>query len=280
MQKIPAFVVALAALCATPGCNFSREAGARIYHTMTLLRPADVARRQLPGGIDSVCSRGSLTWIVPVGGNDVVIVDTGFDDQARSIKYKVGNRNIKAILLTHGHLDHAAGTAAIDAPVYVGGDDAPALVGENTFTALYPRLGEAFAGIPLAMGPVHKVKDGDVVDFDGHRFLAIATPGHTDGSTSWLYDGILFGGDGVQTPMPGEVHPAPSGFSSDLVVAYDSIRKLRDYDIKYLADAHIGVLENPGPAFRRAVERQHSEATIRDYPFFRPLGCGDDPDVP
>lgn len=277
MYKFAASLAVAAAVAGLPACNFSREAGARIYHVMTLARPADVARRQLPGGIDSVCSRGSLTWIVPVGGNDVVIVDTGFDDQARAIKTKVGDRNIKAILLTHGHLDHAAGTAALDAPVYVGARDAKALLGKNTFTALYPKLGEAFAGIPVAAGPVHKVKDGDVVDIGGHRFLAIATPGHTDGSTSWLYDGILFGGDGVQTPLPGEVHPAPSGFTSDLNAAYDSIRRLRDYDIRYLADAHIGVLENPGPAFRRAVQRQHSEDTIHDYPFFRPLGCGDDP---
>jgi len=263
------------------GCVFAREVGSRAYHYIAAVRPADPARRQLPG-IESVCSRGSVTWVGPVGGNDVVLIDTGFDEQARAIKSVVGDRNIKAILLTHGHLDHAAGTAALDVDVYVGAADAPAVRGDNTFVALYPFLGEAFAGVPTARGPVHEVYDGDVYAVGEHNFIAVATPGHTEGSTSWLYamdDGqtVLFGGDAVQTPEPGEIHPAPWGFSVDMNSAYDSIRKLRELDVDYLADAHIGVLAQPREAFRRAVERQHSEETILDYPLDRPTGCADDP---
>lgn len=279
------FAALLLLLSMLTGCAASREAGARVYHVITMTKPADVARRHLPGGIESVCSRGSLTWIVPVGGagsNDVVLIDTGFDDQARAIKYQVGDRNIKAILLTHAHLDHAAGTAALDVPVYVGRADVPALEGKNNFHALWPFLGEAAAGVPHARGPIRAVDDGDVYAFDGDVFTAIATPGHTAGSTSWLYQTpggavVLFGGDAVQTPEEGEVHPAPWGFTADLDDAYDSIRRLRDFDVDYLADAHIGVLPNPQAAFRRAVERQHSDETITEYPFNRPMGCSDDP---
>ncbi len=284
MKLIAAILTLVALLLGGSGCSATSEAGARIYHVVTMTRPADVSRRALPDGIESVCSRGSITWIVPVSadGKDVVLVDTGFDQEARAIKYKVGDRTIKAILLTHAHLDHAAGTAALDVPVYVGRDDAAALRGKNHFRALWPSLGEAFAGVPKALGPVHAVDDGDVYAFDGQSFRAVATPGHTTGSTSWLFrtasgQNVLFGGDAVQTPEDGEVHPAPWGFTYDVNAAYDSIRKLRELDVDYLADAHIGVLPQPHDAFRRAVERQHSAETLNEYPFNRPMGCADDP---
>jgi glyoxylase-like metal-dependent hydrolase (beta-lactamase superfamily II) len=277
------FVVALCVSATTSlsSCAVSRELGARVFHVVTTTRPADPARRVLPG-VASVCTRGSVTWIVPVGGDDVVLVDTGFDDQARAIRAAVGDRHIRAIFLTHGHLDHAAGTHTLEAPVFVGAADAPALRGEHVFHALYPHLGEAFGGIPIARGPVHEVHEGDEFTFGTRTFLAIATPGHTNGSTSWLTtldDGttVLFGGDAVQTPLPGEVHPAPWGFSYDVNAAYDSIRRLRGYEVDYLADSHIGVLAHPRAAFRRAVQRQHSEDTLHDYPFSRPMGCSDDP---
>jgi glyoxylase-like metal-dependent hydrolase (beta-lactamase superfamily II) len=271
------------------GCSLSREAAARLYHLQALAHPAPVARRALPGGIESVCSRGSVTWIVPVNDGGVVLVDTGFDEQARAIQQAVKGRTIHAILLTHGHLDHAAGTAALDAPVWVGAADAPALRGQPLFRALYPRVGEFLAGVPVARGVVHGVDDGLVLRFGERVFQAIATPGHTDGSTSWLLvdvddatapDGratVLFGGDALLSPLGDEVFPAPPGFTADLVVAYDSIRRLLEVDIDYLADAHYGVVAQPARALRRAVEREHDDVTLREHPAWRPVSCADDP---
>jgi glyoxylase-like metal-dependent hydrolase (beta-lactamase superfamily II) len=259
------------------GCGVTREVGARVFQGMTRLNPSSMERRSLPGGIESACSRGSITWVVPVDDGGVVLVDTGFDDQARAIKHVVGDRPIRAILLTHAHVDHAAGTAAIDAPVYVGRRDAPALRGEPTFTALYPHLGEGLAGIPKALGPIHEVDDGAVIVIGNRRFRAVATPGHTWGSVSWLLDDILFGGDAVQSPLGAGIYPAPIGFTVDMRVAYDSLRRLRDVDIAWLADAHYGVLPQPAKAIREALERDHSDVSRLEYPGLRPVGCGDDP---
>lgn len=283
MTSVRALIMtAAAALTMTPvmplaGCAVSREGGARAFQAMTKLNPSPLDRRSLPGGIESACSRGSITWVVPTDDGGVVLVDTGFDDQARAIVHVVGDRPIRAILLTHAHVDHAAGTAAIDAPVYVGRRDAPALRGEHTFAALYPHLGEAFGGIPIARGPIHEVDDGTVVVVGNRRFRAIATPGHTLGSISWLLDDILFGGDAVQSPLGDDVFPAPTGFTVDMRVAYDSLRRLRDVDIAWLADAHYGVLPQPRTAIRQALERDHSDVERLVYPGLRPVGCGDDP---
>jgi glyoxylase-like metal-dependent hydrolase (beta-lactamase superfamily II) len=278
MRRVPSLVGACAVVIAlTAGCAASREVGARAFQTMTQLHPSPLERRALPGGIESVCSRGSITWIVPVDDGGVVLIDTGFDDEARAIRHAVGDRRIHGILLTHAHLDHAAGTSSLDAPVWVGRADAPALRGEATFPALYPRLGEALGGIPVAKGPIHEVDGGEVVGFGHRRFTAVAVPGHTRGSIAWLLDDVLFGGDAIQAPMGDGLYPAPVGFTEDLVQAYASLRRLRDVPFRTLADAHYGVLDNAHAFLRDAVERDHDDLDRRSYPTFRPVGCGDDP---
>lgn len=270
------FVGLLACVLMTTSCAASRELGARIFQVAAHLSPAP-PRTALPGGIESVCSRGSLTWIVPVDDGGVVLIDTGFDDEARAVKAAVGSRKIHAILLTHSHLDHAAGTASLDVPVYVGRADAPALRGEHLFTALYPALGEAFGGIPVAKGPVTPVDDGSELMFGNRHFRVVAMPGHTHGSMGYLLDDVFFSGDAVLLPLGDELYPAGPGFTVNDVRAYDSIRNLRGVDINWLADAHIGVRASPRAALRQAIERDHSDQRRQEFPLLRPVACGDDP---
>ncbi len=275
-------VVVMATLAASlsgVGCAASREVGARSFQVMTNVSPSPPERRGLPGGIEAVCSRGSLSWIVPVDDGGVVLIDTGFDDEARAIKHALRGRKLHAILLTHGHLDHAAGTSSLDAPVYIGRADAPALRGEHTFDALYPLLGEIFGGIPVAKGAIHEVDDRDVYVVGDRRFSVISMPGHTEGSTAWLLDDVLFSGDAMLAPLGDGVYPAGVGFTLDIEAAYDSIRRLRDVEVHWLADAHYGVLPEPKQAMRHALDRDRGGFDHRrEFPLIRPVGCGgDDP---
>jgi len=276
MRHFVVVVVAIVVAGVAVGCAASRELGARAFQAMTNMSPAPpVVTGVLPGGIEAVCSRGSLSWIVPVDDGGVVLVDTGFDDEARAIKHALRGRPLHAILLTHGHVDHAAGTASLDAPVYIGRADAPALRGEHTFEAPYPLLGEIFGGIPVAKGAIHDVDDGEVHVFGNRRFTAIAMPGHTHGSTAWLVDDVLFSGDALLAPLGDDVYPAAPGFSVDIDAAYDSIRRLRDVDIHWLADAHYGVVREPRQALRRALEKSHGDIDVRrEFPVIHPVGCG------
>lgn len=258
-------------------CVVAREVSARVYHVQTRLNPAPTDRRALPGGIESVCSRGSITWIVPVDDGGVVLIDTGYDDEARAIRHVVKNRKIHAILLTHGHLDHAAGTASLDAPVWVGRADAPAVRGQPVFRSLYPRLGEFLAGVPMAKGVVHEVDGGEVLRFGDRTFTALSTPGHTDGSVSWLLDDVLFAGDAIQRPTGDALYPAPPGFTVDLVAAYDSMRRLRDVPVRFIADAHYGFVDDASSRLQQAVLRAHDDVARREHPVMRPIACADDP---
>lgn len=118
-----------------------------------------------------------------------MLVDTGLAEANPQIKgniaklgFKVGD--IKYLLNTHAHLDHAAGLAELKketgAKVVAGARDKPLLEG-----GYYPGQQSAQE---LKFPPVkvdRAVKDGDTVSLGGTTLTAYATPGHSPGCTSW-----------------------------------------------------------------------------------------------
>jgi glyoxylase-like metal-dependent hydrolase (beta-lactamase superfamily II) len=132
--------------------------------------------------------------IRPEGRGDCVVVDPG--DEFPKLRRAIGDGQVAAILLTHGHFDHimAAGQMAKDfcAPVYVGAEDAEMLgdIEKSDYTGM---LGLARADWPVI----------DATPFDtalsacGMDFTILATPGHSRGSVC-LYlndEAVLFSGD-------------------------------------------------------------------------------------
>lgn len=120
-----------------------------------------------------------------------ILIDGAFAESADRILQNVRTlgfrpEDVKVLLSTHAHLDHAGGLAEIKsktgARLYAGAAD----------TALLARGGRGdFAfGDTLPYPPVTAdvpVKDGDVVELGGVTVRAIATPGHTMGCTSWSF---------------------------------------------------------------------------------------------
>ncbi len=151
-------------------------------------------------GVESVTS---LLVTTPAGH---VLVDGGFAESAEIILAnvrKLGFRpeDVKVLLSTHAHGDHAGGLAALKArtgaKLYAGAADVPLLArgGKGDF---------AF-GDDIPYPPVTAdvgVKDGETVTLGGLTVRAIATPGHTMGCTTWAFT-VEDGGKPVRVVMIG-----------------------------------------------------------------------------
>lgn len=93
-------------------------------------------------------------------------------------------REVKLLLVSHAHSDHAAGDAALQratgAPVLAGAGDVEALR-----TGIPPGETRYEAVRFTAVKRVRAVRDGEVVALGHTRLTAVATPGHTPGCTTW-----------------------------------------------------------------------------------------------
>ncbi|MGV0801788.1 MBL fold metallo-hydrolase, partial [Mycolicibacterium elephantis] len=107
-------------------------------------------------------------WLV---GNDseVLVFDAAHD--AEPIRAAVGNRNVVAIVCTHGHNDHITVapelSAALDAPVLMHPAD------DMLWRMTHPDK------------DFRTVDDGDTLTVAGIELRALHTPGHSPGSVCW-----------------------------------------------------------------------------------------------
>jgi glyoxylase-like metal-dependent hydrolase (beta-lactamase superfamily II) len=122
-------------------------------------------------------------WVI---GDDeeVVVVDPGED--ARAVLEAVGDREILAVICTHGHEAHVAA-----APEVAGRDDAP--------VALHPKDLLTWREVHGESDPAIEMEESGIFEVAGVALEVLHTPGHTPGSVSIYCDdlGVVFAGDAL-----------------------------------------------------------------------------------
>ena len=123
-----------------------------------------------------------------------VVIDPGGDvdrilDAAQTMAVQV-----ERIWLTHGHIDHAGGAAALRDALQVpieGPDERDAFL----LDAL-PQAGRQFGMTGArAVRPDRWLQDRDTVGFAGHTFMVRHCPGHTPGHVVFVAEGLAIVGD-------------------------------------------------------------------------------------
>lgn len=166
-----------------------------------------------------------------VGSGDVAVIDPGPDDRDHlgAILAAVGERPVRAIVITHHHRDHSplaiALKAATGAPI-VGA--APVARQDGG-----PRADAAF---DATYAPDRVMAEGDVVTGEGWTLEAIATPGHTSNHLAFALreSDALFSGDHVMGWSTSVVSP-PDG---DMTAYMASLAKLLERDDRVYYPGH------------------------------------------
>jgi len=175
--------------------------------------------QQIAAGIHQV-SKGVNAFIVD-GDDGVVLIDTGLPKRHGAILAGLSSigrkpRDIAAIVITHGHADHAGGAAVLKresgAALIASETDAPVVRGDSPAPPPpildFPIIRGLARLVPTAEGAVvdHRVTTGPVpVATD---LTAVPTPGHTAGHISLLlnrHGGVLFAGDSALSTRSGGV---------------------------------------------------------------------------
>ena len=220
------------------------------------------------------------------GGAPWALVDTGVPGLGasvvpRAIEERFGeDARPAAIVLTHGHFDHAGSALALaedwGVPIYAHPLELPYLTGRSDFAPGDPSMGGAIAQLSRTFpssgydfgARVHALpEDGTVPGAAGWTWLH--TPGHTNGHVSlWREaDRVLIAGDAVATMDMDSwaaqatkarcVSRSPVPFTPDWPAAVESARRLAALRPDVLAAGHgLPIVED---AARRL-------ATYADYP--------------
>lgn len=154
-------------------------------------------------------------FIVNADTKEMLVIDPGGD--GKDLIRRINNSELKpvAVLLTHGHYDHAADADVVakeyDIPIYAHEAERETL--ENPNLNLSPMFGrrEIYHADKY-------VKDGDILNLAGFTIRVIHTPGHTVGGCCYYFDGnkVLASGDTLFCGSVGRTD-FPKGSMSDLV---------------------------------------------------------------
>lgn len=203
-------------------------------------------------------------YAIGLPGGPWVLVDTGLPRTEGLVKRaaeRYFGRGANAILLTHGHFDHAGNAKGLavewDAPIYAHRAEMPFVAGWADYPPQDPTMGGAIAFLartfPHAgydLRPhVHELPaDHSVPELEGWRWLH--TPGHTPGHVSFFRedDRLLLAGDalatmdldawGAQLTHAQRLSRPPAPFTPDWAAARASLAQLVDLEPARIGAGH------------------------------------------
>lgn len=231
--------------------HWQLDAAALLVLGHSLMTSTPEPPRDWPPGLFHI--RGLMSvplLLVDAGG--AVLIDTGFPTDAKRVRRAlavagVRREDLRAILLTHGHIDHT-GTAA-ELRAWTGARIYAHPLERRHIEGTYPYRGfakvcgwlEALGRAATGYRPVPidvTIGDGDELPFWG-GLRVVHLPGHTEGHCGFYsarHD-LLFSGD-LWVRFMMRTQMSPRIFSDDVTLVPASMRKARALGARWIVPGH------------------------------------------
>ena len=127
-------------------------------------------------------------------GDGLILLDSGYQESLYLVIdsiYRCGFqlKDLRYIIHSHGHIDHAAATAALvkltGAETFIGAADCRLVDGTRPELTWAPEYNMAY---PEPFKPDHLLHDGDRIELGNVIIDCMETPGHTPGVISFFWD--------------------------------------------------------------------------------------------
>ena len=206
------------------------------------------------------------TYVIVGDGGEAAVVDPGPRSSYGVVEEFLAERglSLRAVILTHIHLDHAASAELLaekyNVPIYVHPRGAPHLVNPSKLCAAAKSImtDVELVGCPNGVREelVRPTGDGMVVEVGGRRIRFIHTPGHASHHQSPLLEdeGILFVGDSMGIYYCECIVPLTPPPTRPRMIR-ESVDKMLAARPRLLAYPHFGVHPDPAAAAREMLER-------------------------
>ena len=174
---------------------------------------------------------------------EVLVIDPGAGAGQLADRLRMGDYKPVAILLTHGHFDHATAAEELakefDIPIYAHEDEKETLE-DSELNASW------MMGDHLIFHADVFVKDEEELDLAGFHIRVLHTPGHTVGGCCYYfpYEEVVFSGDSLFCTSIGRTD-FKKGSTSDLIRAIkEKLMTLPDRTTVYPGHNDVTTIEN------------------------------------
>lgn len=168
------------------------------------------------------------TYIVTETESDVsAVVDPATEDEV--LLKALENKNVKYILLTHGHFDHISGAKAVKektgAKTVIHKEDADCL--KNESKSLFRLMNSASNSKQPVTSADILTENGSLLTFGNTTIRVLHTPGHTKGGVCYIFEKerVIFSGDTLFRLSAGRTD-FPDGNAREELMSLSDIAKL------------------------------------------------------
>lgn len=202
-----------------------------------------------------------------------MLIDIGFEDTVAEIVEMIRQLDFplshcRYLVATHADVDHVQGLKLakelLPSAETVGHEEALEALARGDRILTYAEIDAQGISINLpTMRLDRAIGEGDVLQVGSLSLEVWHTPGHTQSQLAFRLGDLLFSGDNIY--RDGCVGNIDAHHGSDIPAFIESLKRIRDSDVKWLLPSHGPAFEKDDDLLQRAIDRLEGYQHMADF---------------